>query len=82
METEEYSLQKWIPEPSALNLKISFVTKKNLPANAGDIRDAWVRKTPWRRKWLPHFSILAGRIPWTEEPGGLKSMESQTAGHN
>jgi len=25
----------------------------------------------------PHSSILAWRIPWTEEPGGLQSMESQ-----
>ena len=29
-----------------------------------------------------HFSILAWRIPWTEEPGGLQCMESQRAGHN
>ena len=27
-------------------------------------------------------SILAWKIPWTEEPGGLQSMESQRAGHN
>ena len=38
----------------------------------------WVRKVPWRREWLP--TILAWRIPWTEEPGGLQSMglQSQT----
>ena len=29
-----------------------------------------------------HSSILAWRIPCTEEPGGLKSMESQRVGHN
>ena len=29
-----------------------------------------------------HASILACRIPWTEEPGGLQSMGSQTAGHD
>ena len=28
-----------------------------------------------------HFSILAGIIPWTEEPGGLQSMRSQKVGH-
>ena len=28
-----------------------------------------------------HSSILAWRIPWTEEPGGLQSMGSQRAGH-
>ena len=29
-----------------------------------------------------HSSILAGRIPWAEEPGGLQSMGSQRVGHN
>ena len=29
-----------------------------------------------------HSSILAGKIPWTEEPGGLQSMGSQRVGHN
>ena len=29
-----------------------------------------------------HSSILAWKIPWTEEPGGLQSMESQRAGHD
>ena len=28
-----------------------------------------------------HSSVLAWRIPWTEEPGGLQSMGSQRAGH-
>ena len=29
-----------------------------------------------------HSSILAGKIPWTEEPGGLQSMGSQRVGHD
>ena len=29
-----------------------------------------------------HSSILAWRVPWTEEPGGLQSMGSQRVGHN
>ena len=29
-----------------------------------------------------HSSILAWKIPWTEEPGGLQSMESQRVRHN
>ena len=29
-----------------------------------------------------HSSTLAWRIPWTEEPGGLQSMESQRFGHD
>ena len=49
---------------------------KNLPANPGDIRDSG--SIPWRRQWQPHFSMLAWEIPWTEEPGGLQSMGSQS----
>ena len=30
----------------------------------------------------PHSCILAWKIPWTEEPGGLQSMGSQRAGHS
>ena len=43
---------------------------------------------PWVRKILPgeengnHSSILAWRIPWTEEPGGLQSIGSQTVRHD
>ena len=54
---------------------------KNLPANAGDVKihrfDSWVGKIPWRTAWQPHSSILAWRIPWTEEPGGLQSIGLQ-----
>ena len=39
--------------------------------------DSWVRKTPWRSK-----PILAWKIPWTEEPGGLQFTGSQRVGHN
>ena len=40
-----------------------------------------VRRVPWRRKWQTHLSILAWRIPWTEEPGGLKFMGLQRVEH-
>ena len=42
--------------------------------------DPWVRKIPWRREWLPTPIFWLGRIPWTEEPGGLLSMGWQRAG--
>ena len=42
--------------------------------------DPWVGKIPWRRKWQPTPVILAWRIPWTEEPGGLQSTGSQRVG--
>ena len=35
--------------------------------------DPQVRKFPWRRDWQ-HFSILAWRIPWTEDPGRLQQV--------
>ena len=47
---------------------------KNPPANAGDVRfkfNSWVRKIPLEEGMATHSSILAWRIPWTEEPGGL-----------
>ena len=34
------------------------------------------------KEMAPHSSVLAWRIPWTEEPGGLQSKGSQRVGHN
>ena len=57
----------------------------NLLANARDVRDSGsipgLRRSP-EEGMATHSSILAWGISWTEEPGGLQSMGSQTAGHN
>ena len=48
---------------------------KNLPANAGDIKDAGSipgSGRPLEEGMATHSSILAWRIPWTGEPGGLQ----------
>ena len=37
---------------------------------------------PLEKEVATHSNILAWRIPWTEEPGGLQSMESRRVGHN
>ena len=37
---------------------------------------------PWGEEMAPHSSILAGIIPWTEEPGRPPSMGSQRVGHD
>ena len=37
---------------------------------------SWVGKIPWGRGRATHSSVLAWRIPWTEEPGGLQSTGS------
>ena len=54
---------------------------KNLPATAGDLRDAGGsqgQEDPLEKEIAIHSSIPARRIPWTEEPGGLQSMGSQS----
>ena len=57
-------------------------TVKNLPA----MWETWVRslgrEDPLEEGMATHSSILAQRIPWTEEPGGLQSMGSQRVGHH
>ena len=56
------------------------IVVKNLPANTGDIRDVGSipgQEDPLEKGMATHSSILAWRIPWTEEPGGLQSMGSQ-----
>jgi len=65
--------------------KISELVVKNLPAYAEDLRD--IRSIPGLGDSLEegmatHCSILAWRIPRTEEPGGLQSMGLQTVRHN
>ena len=55
---------------------------KNLPA----MWETWVQsmgqEDPLEKGMANHATILAWRIPWTEEPGGLQSMESQRVGHD
>ena len=58
---------------------------KNLPAIAGNARDA-VRslgqEDPLEEGMATHSSIPAWEIPWTEESGGLQSMRWQIVGHD
>ena len=57
---------------------------KNLPAIAGDVRDegSIPESGAEEEGMATHSSILAWRIPWTEEPCGLQSIETQRVGHN
>ena len=52
---------------------------KNSPSNAGDLRDAGSlgQEDPLEEDMVTQSSILAWRIPWTEEPRGLQSIGSQ-----
>ena len=54
---------------------------KNLPAMQ-EIQIQFLGwKDPLEEEMATHSSILAWKIPWTEEPGGLQSMGSQKARH-
>ena len=57
-------------------------TVKNLPA----MRETRVRslgqEDPLEKEMATHSSTLAWKIPWTEEPGRLRSMGSQRVGHD
>ena len=48
--------------------------------------ETWVRylsrEDPLEKEMAAHSSAIAWKIPWTEEPGRLQSMESQRVGHD
>ena len=55
---------------------------KNLPA----MKETWIQslgqEDPLEKGLATHSSILARRIPWTEEPGGLQSLGLQRVRHD
>ena len=55
---------------------------KNMPA----MQETWVQSLGWEdpleKGMATHSSILAWRIPWTEESGGLQCMGSQRVRHD
>ena len=70
----------------SFTLSVSWVSLvaqsvKSLPA----MQETWVRSLGWEnpleKKMATHSRILAWRILWTEEPGGLQSKGSQKVGH-
>ena len=69
-------------EHSSVETSLVAQTVKRLPT----MRETWVQSLGWEdlleKEMAPHSSILAWKIPWTEEPGGLYSKGSQRFGHN
>ena len=57
-------------------------TVKRLPT----MWETWVRSLDWedpvQKEMATHSSILAWKIPWAEEPGGLQSMGRQRVRHD
>ena len=54
---------------------------KNLPAVQETRVPSLGWEDPLEEEMATHSDILAWKIPWTEEPGGLQSMGLQTVGH-
>ena len=52
-------------------------TVKSPSANAGDMGSIPGQEDPLEKEMATHSSLLAWKIPWTEEPGGLQSIGSQ-----
>ena len=61
-------------------------SRKEVSEKAPAMQENWVLSLSWEdpleKGMATHSSILAWRIPWTEEPGGLQSMGSQRVGHD
>ena len=68
----------------SLASKASLVAQmlKNLPA----MEETWFQflsqANPLEKEMAVHYSILAWKVPWTEEPGGLQSTGLQRVGHD
>ena len=65
-------------------MRVSLVAQ--LVKNPPPMWETWVRSLgrddPPEKEMAAHSSVLAQRIPWTEEPGRLQSMGSQRVGHD
>ena len=63
------------PTPHAV-MRMGYLSGKESTSNAGEVQSlGW--EDPLEKEIATHSSILAWRMPWTEEAGGLQSMESQ-----
>ena len=79
------SKRKISTPPKSLFKIIGFLVAqlvKNLPAMQETQVQSLGREDPLDKGMATHSSILAWRIPWTEEPGGLQSMGSQRVRHD
>ena len=81
----------WLANQKSQNLELYLIQRrtslvvqmvKNLPT----MKETWVRflgqEVPLEKGMATHSSILAWKIPWPEEPGGLQSMGSQRVGQD
>ena len=82
--TWEAHCSEWVHHNIWGNIRASLVAQrlKHLPA----MWETWVQslgpEDPLEKEMATHSSILAWRIPWMEEPGGLQSTGLQRVGHD
>ena len=81
------SLGKWPSKLQTSWASLATQTVKNLPTRQKKRVRSLGRENPLEEEMATHSSILAGIVPWTEEPGGqepggLQSMGSQRVRHN
>ena len=66
---------------AALSLTLKASLMAQMVKNPPTMQETWVQFLGWEdplgKGMATHSSILAGKIPWTEEPGSLQSMGSQ-----
>ena len=73
-------------ERHPLQYSRAFLVAQMVVENPPAMQETWVQSLGWddplEKGMATHSSILAWRIPWTEEPGRLQSMGSQRVGHD
>ena len=74
----------WLPMSLIFNITHTLVTQTVM--NPSAVQETWVQslgqRDPLEKGIATHSSILAWRIPWTKEPGGLQSLGSLRVGHD
>ena len=97
-ELRVFIFSRYIPRKGLVDHMVSFSVLRNLqllfvislvaqPVKSLPVMwETWVWSLGWEdaleKEMATHFSILAWRIPWTEEPHGLQSMGSQRVRHD
>jgi len=72
-----HKLRNFMQVPHTVKL-----SSKPMSSISSIIQSAWFWEDPLEKEMATHSSVLAWRIPWTEEPRGLQSTGSQRVGHN
>ena len=73
--------QSKIRAAQTISLLVAQMVKASI-YNTGDPGSIPGREDPLEKEMTTHFSTLAWKIPWMEEPGRLQSMGPQRVGHD